>query len=283
MTHSHHCDKYNSCSWAVNPLSPGQFTRHTCSQMSPLPPEVLEKVFAQLARRDLVSVSLTSRLCYHLSLIFLYRIILDIQLSGRNDGDDSPSLKCLNTISSPGNSPQTVRHFAARGHPWLQESTMNTLVRALFQVKELVSLELDLGSHPEERIFTESRSSDASFLPRLQAFSVHRHTSAVHLMKNRPVENARIRSKIDLATFLELLPALRRCTTSLTSLQISILVRDMVSAVSVMVHLSQELPSLRTLGITFIFPTPHWTERLSVSVYIRTIMAYTQLLTQPYR
>lgn len=240
--------------------------------MHPLPPELLEKVLSLLPRRDIVSVALTSRLHCHLSLKFLYRIILDIQLSGRNDQDDPPSLKCLDTISSPGNASKAVRHLAARGHPWLQESTMDILLNALCQVTNLVSLELEMGSYPEELILTESRCSVATFLPCLQAFSVHHYISAVHLLKSRPVENARIRSNLTFDTFSELLPTLRNCSTSLTSLQLSVSVGDVASAVTIMIHLTRELPFLRTLGIVFNFPIPHWTERLSVSVCIRTVM-----------
>lgn len=132
----------------------------------------------------------------------------------------------------------------------------------------LVSLELDMGALPEELVFTESRCSEASFLPRLRAISLHHHKSAIHLLKDRSVETAQIKSTMNVAAYLELLPALRCCSTSITSLQIWISVPDVLSAVTIMGSLAQELHFIRTLGIVFTFPTPNWTERLPVSLYI---------------
>lgn len=242
--------------------------------MPRFPPELLEKVFVNLSKRDLISVALTSRVCYHLSLILIYREILDIKLFGPTNQAHLPSIKCLETLSSPGNCPQAVRHFAARGHPWLQEVKINLFLQALLQMTDLVSLELEMGALPEELVFTETRCSEASFLPRLRAISLYHYKSAVHLLNIRLVKSVRIKHIMDIPAFLELLAALRCCSTSLTSLQIWISVPGVTSAVTIMESLAQELPSLRILGIAFTFPTPNWTERLSVSLDIWMVLTY---------
>ena len=213
----------------------------------------------------------------HLSLPHFH----DVQLFGRHGQAHIPSLKCLETISSPGNASQVVRHFAARGYPWIQEVTLDLLLRGLLKLANLVSLGLDMGSLPEELIFTESQCLVASFLPHLHAVSIHHYGSTVQLLKTRLVENTRIKSDFGAVAFLEVLPALRCCSTSLISLQIWLSIPDIPSSMTVMDHLARELPLLWSLGITFTFPTPHWAERLLVSLLqTRTDLIYAQSLSQ---
>ncbi|KAF8588665.1 hypothetical protein K439DRAFT_578113 [Ramaria rubella] len=233
--------------------------------MPTLPPEILEKIFSQLPMHDLTCVALTSRLFYHLSLIPLYRKIIHIQLFGRDDQVHSPSNKCLESLSLSGNGSQAVRHFAARGHPWLHEVTIEMLYQALFCMQNLISLELNLGTLPEELIFTTSNCSMPSFLPHLRALNLQEYSSSIHLLTGRSLEIIRIRAEGDAVTFSELLSALRLCSSSLTSLQIRVSAPDVASAVVMVDKLAHLLPLLSTFSITFTFPTPRWTEHFSVS------------------
>lgn len=233
--------------------------------MDSLPTEILERIFSALPKLDLLSVTLTNTHYHTISLAILYRKIQEIQLFGWGGHAHLPSIKCLQTLATPGSKPQAVRHFSTRGLPWIQEDIMETLSQGLVNMVGLLSLDLDMGALPETILFSESRCVSSSFLPQLNAISLHDYSKAVALIAGRPVEYLRLRGKIEAPALPELLMDLKAGTVPLRCLQVWISVPNLATAVAMVANISCDIPSLNTFGMTFTFPNPHWTASLPVS------------------
>jgi len=136
--------------------------------------------------------------------------------------------------------------------------------QAIINMTGLVSLELEMGSPPEALLFTESQCASPSFLPNLRAASLYDYSTAGRLVARRPVEYLRIRTMIDAGTFPDFMTALRLDTVVLKCLQVWVAVPNVASAAIIVDRVTREVPSLTSLGITFTFPSPRWTARLSV-------------------
>ncbi|KZW00225.1 hypothetical protein EXIGLDRAFT_745715 [Exidia glandulosa HHB12029] len=217
--------------------------------MDRLPPEILAEICAYFTLPDLLSLLTVNRFMHDQSVGIIYAFIRHIHLFSTGEDADLPSLHCLRSLATSKRIASSVRHFALRGLPWQDVSTLQYLTAALCNMERLLSLDMSGASSLEASLLSPEACAQPCFMRNLEAIHVTRPETALYLCDGRTISSVRVASD---ATSAELLDLLALAGAHLRELQIVVDdIYDPVQALSALKCTIVAAPRLKTLAIEF--------------------------------